>query len=469
MPTPQTIPVPMPRDKRVLHLAKSLGLPNRTAWAMTGECWQWLLDEAHGDRVEATDVELLDGVASCEGFGRAMLEAGLVGTVDNALVLPQELARRTAQDRTDTNRRKSSPDAKPTKGALRQRKYRERKKASTNTNDTAKKVSAKQGTLGQVAGCTVKVLTNRNGQRFYKAVHASPDLTGSVTDDENPNLIDALLAFADTRMREAKRQPGAQMTPSAEELALEAERLLSVTVTHCDAVTRNACQGDAEVASHAASHSVTHSDATARKSLKSLDLSESVERHAERHSSVTVTRSEGVTPPSSSSVLGRIKKETTTSTETNEAVNAQQALVNQILQRTEPTKRTPVIKTPEAIAEEERVQRIAEALDISPGSVRAQEKGNLPDVVRRLRERGRDRDGFEIKKDGDAAPGVTPPPESEEAVNSQEDVVEACKQSIVRASVASDTGDCEQRKRDLITQLETGWLAKKELQDTSSD
>jgi hypothetical protein len=446
MPTPQTIPVPMPRDKRVLHLAKSLGLPNRTAWAMTGECWQWLLDEAHGDRVEATDVELLDGVASCEGFGRAMLEAGLVGTVDNALVLPQELARRTAQDRTDTNRRKSSPDAKPTKGALRQRKYRQKKKASTNTNDTAKKVSAKQGTLGQVAGCTVKVLTNRNGQRFYKAVHASPDLTGSVTDDENPNLLDALLAFADTRMREAKRQPGVQMTPSAEELALEAERLLSVaqsvTVTHCDAVTRNACQGDAEVASHAASHSVTHSDATARKSLKSLDLSESVERHAERHSSVTVTRSEGVTPPSSSSVLDRIKKETTTSTAATESVNAQHARVNQILQRAEPIKHTPVIKTPEAIAAEERVQRIAAALDISPGSARAQEKGAPGDLARRLRERGYDRDGFEIKKDGDAAPGVTPPPESEEAVNSQEDVV---------------------------TKLETGWLAKKELQDTSSD
>jgi len=99
-------------------------------------------------------------------------------------------------------------------------------------------------------------------------------------------------------------------------------------------------------------------------------------------------------------------------------------------------------KTPKAIAAEERVQRIAAALVISPGSVRAQEKGAPGDLARRLRERGYDRDGFEIKKDGDAAPGVTPPPESEEAVNSQEDVV---------------------------TKLETGWLAKKELQDTSSD
>jgi hypothetical protein len=485
MPTPQTIVTPLPNDARVIALSTDLNITRREALAVVVETWTWLATYAQEGRADVADIAVLDGVVLIEGAGQALVANKLLGMDATALLLPKELNAWQADHQQGSTTNDAKEAHKREQARVRKQNERAKKKAEAETSSPSKPRTKQQVNIGTVRDHGILMLAKRDGGYFYKCDRAWPPLTGSVVNPDDKSLLTAVLSLMEARKRQQDKEPDRQdFRPSLKDLAEEARRLKEESaapsnddtvvasetsarrdVTHVTHATRDVTQCHATVTVPGRDILNEPVSTASRNRLENKDL-----RH--RHGSVTSDVTSGgtgsVTPSSSSTLsLNDSKKPATTSGVTlGRQPDAEDAFIESVLNDGQPLARK---KTPEAIAAEERVQRIAAALDISPGSVRAQEKGNLTDVVRRLRERGYDRDGFEIKKDGDAAPGVTPPPESEEAVNSQEDVVEACKQSIVRASVASDNGDDEQRKRDLITQLETGWLAKKELQDTTAE
>lgn len=237
MKTPPTIPAPLPTDYRLLSLARLLSVSKRDALAATVEAWAWIQSQATGGIVPQP-VALLDTVAEIEGYGDAAVAVGLVGTADGHIVAPAELRQADAQG---TARRSGTADDEERKKKERLKKRNQRNgsrltgkvktpkppppDAAAATSTTPSRRSVRLGSV--VPGQDIRLIWSRkNEEWFYKCTGATPDLTGTVTDQENPTLADALKALMDARLIQAKREKGqlvqTAFSPSMEDLVAAA-------------------------------------------------------------------------------------------------------------------------------------------------------------------------------------------------------------------------------------------------------
>ncbi len=350
--TPTTIAAPLPQDFRVLALAKTTGLSRREAFGAAAEAWVWLSVQATDGIVPRTAADALDVVVDVAGFGQAMVQAGLVGIVDDGLVLPAEL-RHHERDERGSGRAKSAADGKNSedrkerkrKGArIRQRRCRADKAlttpATTGTSMTpavGAAVKRMPRRLGTVENFPVMLLFSRQGVPFYKLAGASPkEWTGTVTEPENPSYGDALVALhAAMKRNDGKGLGGGDsFRPSLKAMVDEAERYRAARTSEAadDARRDEANQAAAEAAAEDqedAEHEPAERDCHAHVTpderdtvtVTLLSRSESVTcpsnfndggdlGNADCHAPVTVTA-----PSSSSSVsLGNEDRENTTTT-----------------------------------------------------------------------------------------------------------------------------------------------------------
>jgi hypothetical protein len=239
--TPPTIVAPLPTDPRVMALAKATGLSRREAFAAAAESWAWMLVMAVDDIVANTAPDSLDGLVDVAGFGSAMLQEGLVGTVDGGLVLPAELRHRQHDKRGGrTGAAAEGQDEKAERDRLRARIRQRRLRAGKAMTKPAAKDSAQPPDvgnasqkvnaprkLGEVEGYPVLLLFSRQGVPFYKLAGASPkEWTGTVTDPENPSYADALAALHAAMKREDGKGfcDGNAFRPSMQNMVTAAER-----------------------------------------------------------------------------------------------------------------------------------------------------------------------------------------------------------------------------------------------------
>lgn len=237
MKTPPTIPAPLPADPRLLRLAAMLSVSKRDALGATVEAWAWIDAQATGGIVPQP-VALLDTVAEIEGFGEAAVAVGLVGTADGHIVAPAELRQAHAQG---TARRSGTADAEKRKAYEREKKRKQRKgsrltgkpKTTTPKGDApaaATTPSRKPRRLGTLPGGYDVMLfwSKTNEGWFYKVPGSVPDLTGTVTDQNNPTLADALKALLDARLTQVQKAKGRlddpTFSPSMEQLVAAARR-----------------------------------------------------------------------------------------------------------------------------------------------------------------------------------------------------------------------------------------------------
>jgi len=211
MKTPPTVPAPLPTDHRILRLAGLLNLSKRETIGAVVETWAWLHAQAH-DGVVPQPLVLLDTVAEIEGFGEAAVAVGLVGTADGHIVAPAEL--RQAQG---TARRAGTADDEKRKEYEREKKRKQRKgsRLTGKPKPTTPKGDA------PAAATTPSRRARRLGW-FYKVTGATPTLTGTVSDQENPTLADALKALLDARLTQVQKTKGSldipTFSPSMEQL-----------------------------------------------------------------------------------------------------------------------------------------------------------------------------------------------------------------------------------------------------------
>lgn len=238
MKTPPTIPVPLPTDHRLLRLAGLLNVSKRDALGATVEAWAWIQAQATGGIVPQP-VALLDTVAEIEGYGEAAVAVGLVGTADGHIVAPAELRQADAQG---SARRSGTADDEKRKAYERDKKRKQRKgsrltgKGKTTTTPpadasaTSTTPSRKSRRLGSVTdGQHVMLIwSKKNDEWFYKCTGATPDLTGTVTDQDNPTLADALKALLDARLTQVQRDKGklvqTTFSPSMDDLVAAARQ-----------------------------------------------------------------------------------------------------------------------------------------------------------------------------------------------------------------------------------------------------
>lgn len=240
MKTPPTIPAPLPTDHRLLRLAGLLKVSRRDALGATVDAWAWIAAQATGGIVPQP-VVLLDSVAEIEGYGEAAVAVGLVGTADGHIVAPAELR---AADAQGTARRAGTADddgrdRKRQQDRVRQRRRRNGSRltgkaktptptdAAVATSTTPSRAARRLGTVAD--GQHVMLLWSPKTQGwFYKVTGATPPLTGTVTDQENPTLADALKALLDARLTQAQREKGRLVqtvfSPSMEQLVAAARQ-----------------------------------------------------------------------------------------------------------------------------------------------------------------------------------------------------------------------------------------------------
>jgi hypothetical protein len=236
--TPPTIVAPLPHDPRVMSLAKSVSLTRREAFAAAAEAWAWMSVMAVDDIVPQTAPDSLDSVVDIADFGQAMLQAGLVGVVNDGLVLPAELRRRERDQRAarvaadvedDGDRRE-----RDRKGArIRKRRSRAQKRLTkpatpSQVADVPATTTTAPRKLGTVDGFAVMLIYSRkNACWFYKLAGASPkEWTGTVSDQDNPSFADALAALHATMQRESGKglNDGGTFRPSIDSVVAAAER-----------------------------------------------------------------------------------------------------------------------------------------------------------------------------------------------------------------------------------------------------
>jgi hypothetical protein len=242
--TPPTIAAPLPRDPRVLLMAKMLNVSRADAYTAVADVWAMLAADAEGDIVKDWTLEMLDAVVEMEmaGCGTAMLKAGLVGIVDDGLVLPAELRHQqrdqrggaaAAVDEDQGDRLERQRKA----ARIRQRRSRANKALTTpaskdttvtpTAGDTTAKWTPRR--LGTVEGHDVMLLYSKKTQAwFYCLKGASPqEWTASVADPENPSFAEALAGLHATMKREDDKGLGCKgdrFRPSLQALVAEAER-----------------------------------------------------------------------------------------------------------------------------------------------------------------------------------------------------------------------------------------------------
>jgi len=166
--TPPTIRAPLPTDPRIMSLAKSVGLPRREAFAVAAEAWAWMSVMEVGGLVKKTPPDSLDGLVDVEGFGHAMLQAGLVGVVDDSLVLPAELRHHEADQ--GESRRRAAAVSEEEKADRRREQNRESARRCRATAKLTRPAAApapsskpKWRSLGRAAGHEVRVFDGPHG------------------------------------------------------------------------------------------------------------------------------------------------------------------------------------------------------------------------------------------------------------------------------------------------------------------
>lgn len=166
--TPRTILAPLPNDPRIMALAKSVGLPRREAFAVAAEAWAWMAAVEVGGLVKKTRPDSLDSLVDVVGFGAAMLQAGLVGVVDDSLVLPAELRHHEA-DQGESRRRAAAVSEEEKAERRREQNRESARRCRANARLTrpaatpAPSVKAKCRSLGRVAGHEVRVFDGPHG------------------------------------------------------------------------------------------------------------------------------------------------------------------------------------------------------------------------------------------------------------------------------------------------------------------
>lgn len=234
--TPRTIVAPVPDDPRVIALAKSLGLSRREAFGAAAEAWAWLPRQANDGIVVQAAPDSLDGLVDVAGFGAAMVDAGLVGVVDDGLVLPVELRRleRPARGRRGVVDEAERKERTKAGSRNRSQKYYWSQKDNTPASKPSPPPAAddaarwKPRRLGMVEGCDVMLLySKRTGSYFYCMKGATPDeWTASVTDPDNPSFAEALAGIHSTMKRGGRKGLVAdvEMRPTPAQVVAAAER-----------------------------------------------------------------------------------------------------------------------------------------------------------------------------------------------------------------------------------------------------
>lgn len=159
--TPATIVAPTPTDSRVLLLADRLKVSRADAYFAVVEAWFQLSLEADDDGIvkgwtPATLEALVD--LEAEQLGAALVDLGLVGVVNDGLVMPAELRRaRGAADvgghHRDDRRKASAAEAS--------RRYRRKAKTLGKTLKSSRASSWRS--LGRVAGHDVRAVDGEHG------------------------------------------------------------------------------------------------------------------------------------------------------------------------------------------------------------------------------------------------------------------------------------------------------------------
>jgi hypothetical protein len=237
--TPPTIVAPLPNDPRVMSLAKTLSRSKREAYAAACESWAWMSVMAVDDIVVKAAPDSLDAVVDIDGFGQAMFQAGLVGVVDEGLVLPAELRHRQQQGERGggaTADDERSPDVRrKAQNAEAARRYRKRSRA---TGSKAKSANKSYKTLGFVAGHEVRAFDGQfgpyamvlgatlGGQAFRKLTAGAKDkpLESVTLADVLPGMVEKWKGIHERERKihdPAKRKA---LVPSFEEFRSAAER-----------------------------------------------------------------------------------------------------------------------------------------------------------------------------------------------------------------------------------------------------
>lgn len=217
MPTTPTIVAPLPHDPRVIMLAQATGLTRREAFGAAAEAWEWLAAHATDGLVVKAAPDALTALVDVAGFGPAMIAAGLVGVVDDGLVLPAELRRherdqRVGRGAADAGDRDDSQLRRKALNAESARRYRKRKRM---TGSASKSDAPKPRSLGHVAGHEVRVFEGQfgpyamlmgatlGGERFKKLTTGDKSWTiGTVTlADVLPGLVQKWQAVHDREQK----------------------------------------------------------------------------------------------------------------------------------------------------------------------------------------------------------------------------------------------------------------------------
>lgn len=314
--TPPTIIAPLPNDPRVMLLAKSTGLTRREAFAVAAEAWAWMAAMAVDGIVPMTPPDSLDTLVDVAGFGQAMLEAKLVGVVDDGLVLPAEL-RRLERDERGGNRDQGD-DGEVDAKALRRRESnriaarKSRRKGRLLGKKTGKDASTYRD-LGRVAGHEVRVYNGPHGcYAMLLGATVNGDLHKLTTGDkawslDTVRLVDTLPGLLE-KWKSQSRPRGLsdsspRLVPAYTALRDDVERLTALAKIEAGKACRHADGDDAssrhaDASASSAGPSARPNRDDERKSVddNGLDASSaSANRHADAPSSTSVS------PKSSSS------------------------------------------------------------------------------------------------------------------------------------------------------------------------
>ena len=276
--TPPTIIAPLPSDPRVMLLAKSTGLTRREAFGVAAEAWAWMSAMAVDGIVPMTPPDSLDTLVDVAGFGQAMLEAKLVGVVDDGLVLPAELRRLERDERG--GHRDHGDDGEVDPKVLRRRESnriaarKSRRKGRLLGKKTVKTSddTATYRNLGRVAGHEVRVYNGPHGcYAMLLGATVNGDLHKLTTGDkawslDTVRLVDTLPGLLE-KWKSKSRPRGLndtapRLVPAYTALRDDVERLTALAKIEAGETYRHADGDDA---------SSRHADASASSAGPSAD------------------------------------------------------------------------------------------------------------------------------------------------------------------------------------------------------
>ena len=315
--TPPTVVAPLPRDPRVMVMAKTMNVSRADAYTAVADVWAMLAADAEGDIVKGWTLAMLDAVVEMEmaGCGTAMLQAGLVGIVDDGLVLPAELRNQQRDERGGRAAAADQGEDKRTRRRKEQNRQASRRYRKTNraTGSKAKPPSDKAWrSLGRAAGhevrvydgphgCYAMVLGATIGGEPYRKLTAG-DKAWSL---DSVRLTDALPALVEKwksiHQKENGRHAPQTLSPTYADFRDDAERLTMLAKIAAEAArpadVADASSRHADASALSAGPSAGENAAGERKSFDGIGLdasSTSAVRHADAVSSMSFKSSSSI-------------------------------------------------------------------------------------------------------------------------------------------------------------------------------